>query len=147
MARKCSICRQPGHDKRTCPGNVVPPANRGRGGGLRGRGRGRGRLPGFRRASEIRQHIEEYDFNLDEIFDAAEYDPEPTTTEEDELNFYQGITLHEHQIEQQADLEDAINELYGDLEPGQILQDLYPDVNWANVSTHLGRMSLRVYLL
>jgi hypothetical protein len=67
----CSICRQAGHNIRTCPGNVIPavsPANRGGGGGGRG---GVQQLPGFRPASEIRQHIHEYNLNLDEIFDAT----------------------------------------------------------------------------
>jgi hypothetical protein len=137
MARKCSICRQPGHDKRKCPENVIPDLapNRGRGGGVRRRGRGRGSTPArqarvsFRPASQILQHIHEYDFNLDEIFDEAEYDPQPIITQQDELNFYQAIALHEHLLEPQGNYEDAINELYGDLEPGQILQELYPDVN------------------
>jgi hypothetical protein len=89
----------------------------------------------FRPASQLRQHIEEYDSNLDEIFDAAEYEPEPIISEQDELNFYQGIALAEHQLERQADYEDGVAELYADLEPGQILQQLYPDVDWENVST------------
>jgi hypothetical protein len=69
----------------------------------------------------------------------AEYDPEPVISDPDELNFYQGIALDEHLLEQQADLEEEINELYADLEPGQILQQLYPDIDWENVSTQLGK--------
>ena len=140
MVRKCSICRQPGHDKRKCPGNVipvVPPANRVKGGGVRGRGRGGqstpARQPGTRfiQASQIQHHIHEYDFNLDEIFEEAEYDPEPIISEQDELNFYQGIALEEHLFEQQADYEEGINELYADLvlswskyKSGSILESL-----------------------
>jgi hypothetical protein len=98
MVRRCSVCRETGHDKRRCPGNFFPevaPIRR-RGGGVRGRGRGRGRagqsLPAvpaermFIRASEI--PIREYDFNLNEIFDDDENYFESIITEQDEIDFY-----------------------------------------------------------
>jgi hypothetical protein len=40
--------------------------------------------------------------------------------------------LNEHQLEQQADYEHAINELYANFQPGQF----FPDVDWENVSAH-----------
>jgi hypothetical protein len=147
MVRRCGVCRETGRDRRRCPENgipVVPPENRGRGGGVRGRGRGGQSLPAvparhhFIQASQLQQHIHEYDFNLDEIFNEAEYDPQPIIEEEDELNFYQNIALEEHKFEQQADFEEGYEEIYAG-QPIEILRRLYPDLYWENVSARLAK--------